>query len=561
MTSHRGLGIAGLSLWTALAMAPREAAACGCFVNPTVTTTPVIQAGERILFAVENGQVTAHIQIQYQGKAEDFGWLLPLPSVPTLEVGTDELFAVLQSRTDPKVTTTTNNSCQQSSTSFGCGADAKSTSLNRAGAGCSVDADCGPHALCFNGICVVDLVVVQDSVGPYDYAVLKADDKTAMLDWLAKNRYVVPGGTDETIAPYIHPGAYFLALKLKSGKDAGDIQPVVVHYASDLPMIPIILTAVAATPDMGILVWVLGEARAIPRNYHHTVLSETALALQGDYNKVLLQAVNEAPKHHTFITEYAGATLGGWSALRVPALDGAKLAVTTDASAFASALAGAFGSTLPKQLQSILAAHIAEPDDLIKQGISSSDFYARFDHYMELWDARFPGHPPLMFDAKATAEEIVARLVDPPRKANDLMGRYPLLTRLHTVLSPKDMTDDPVFSFNDSLPSVSPGHNFTRTTDCDGNVTVTVIDEGLSVHLEKGAVPPELQSLPASRRIETLRESGPGEVVTDNLQAIQSAASGTGGCAVASTPASRGSLLLVMLLGGAAAAGRRRRRR
>ena len=71
-------------------------------------------------------------------------------------------------------------------------------------------------------------VVEQDSIGPYDYAVLKADDETAMLQWLADNRYFVPAGTDDAVGPYIHPGAYFLALKLRGGETAGDIAPIVL---------------------------------------------------------------------------------------------------------------------------------------------------------------------------------------------------------------------------------------------------------------------------------------------------------------------------------------------
>ena len=73
-------------------------------------------------------------------------------------------------------------------------------------------------------------LVIQDSVGPYDYAVLKADSKDDMLKWLADNRYFVPAGTDQTVGAYIRPGAFFLALKLQSGKSAGDLQPVVVRY-------------------------------------------------------------------------------------------------------------------------------------------------------------------------------------------------------------------------------------------------------------------------------------------------------------------------------------------
>jgi len=71
-----------------------RAQACGCFTQPNVQT-PVVQAGERILFAHEGGNVVAYIQIQYQGSADHFGWLVPLPSIPTLELGTDELFTQL----------------------------------------------------------------------------------------------------------------------------------------------------------------------------------------------------------------------------------------------------------------------------------------------------------------------------------------------------------------------------------------------------------------------------------------------------------------------------------
>src|SRR6266568_3343701 len=77
------------------------AAACGCFAPPD-PSVPVVQAGERILFARADGVVTAHIQIQYRGDAADFGWLLPLPSLPTLELGSDELFTRLIATTQPK---------------------------------------------------------------------------------------------------------------------------------------------------------------------------------------------------------------------------------------------------------------------------------------------------------------------------------------------------------------------------------------------------------------------------------------------------------------------------
>ena len=58
---------------------------------------PIVQAGERIPFAHKDGVVTAHIQIQYQGKPGDFGWLLPLPAVPTDRNGKDGIELVSMS--------------------------------------------------------------------------------------------------------------------------------------------------------------------------------------------------------------------------------------------------------------------------------------------------------------------------------------------------------------------------------------------------------------------------------------------------------------------------------
>ena len=91
-----------LSCVLAVALWSHRVEACGCFTPPN-PTVPVVQAGERILFAVENGQVTAHVQVQYSGASgQEFGWLLPLPSVPTLELGTDELFARMTLATQPR---------------------------------------------------------------------------------------------------------------------------------------------------------------------------------------------------------------------------------------------------------------------------------------------------------------------------------------------------------------------------------------------------------------------------------------------------------------------------
>src|SRR5262249_43333150 len=158
-------------------------------------------------------------------------------AVPTLELGVDELFSALTTQTQPKyrMKTVYDDSCSNVPTPvFGAPSD---LGLAFGAPDMGGPGDGRPSPL-----------VIEDSIGPYDYAVLKADDKSAMLDWLKANRYFVPSGTDGAVIPYIRPGAFFLALKLRSGKSSGDLQPVVVRYASDLPMIPIVLTSVGAKP-------------------------------------------------------------------------------------------------------------------------------------------------------------------------------------------------------------------------------------------------------------------------------------------------------------------------
>src|SRR5258706_6241984 len=86
--------LAWMVVVTASSFAPRVARACGCFAQPSAAM-PVVQAGEQILFAHDGQEVVAYIQIQYTGSADQFGWLVPLPSVPTLQVGTEEVFAPL----------------------------------------------------------------------------------------------------------------------------------------------------------------------------------------------------------------------------------------------------------------------------------------------------------------------------------------------------------------------------------------------------------------------------------------------------------------------------------
>lgn len=542
--------VASLAVLTALWARPAEA--CGCFTPPD-PTVPLVQAGERILFAVDQGQVTAHIQVQYAGaSASDFGWLLPLPSVPTLELGTDELFARLITATQPsyRLSVTFDASCRPlqatgGGTAFGGGTGGATGSFADAGVA-------GPPPL----------VVVQDSVGPYDYAVLRGDSKTEMLAWLAANRYFVPVGTDDAVTPYIHEGGYFLALKLKAGATTGDLQPVVLRYASDFGVIPITLTSTGAQENMGVQVWMLGAGRAIPRNYQHTVLNDARIDWQSagsNYNDVVIAAVGEAPEHHTFVTEYAGPATPVRTAMLTPRRFGTKaeLAAQRDASAFISYLwLNGFASPSPQNppwvgpslsgtLKSILSTSLPPPP-----GIDAESFYRSYEYYL-------PMAPPQDFQPVALADAIWERVVVPTQNAAELFTDSATLTRLYTTISPADMNRDPAFAFNPSLPPVSNIHFATMTVSCsaDGFTerrAVLVTEQGWRIVYPSGRFSPpslELSKLPASLLIEVLREEGAATVVLDNHPKVTPALVGsTPSGAMSCSVGGSGLVLLALVL-------------
>ena len=76
-------------------------AAFGCgglFCNSiSYDSTPVNQAVEEILFAVneDEGTVTTHVKIFFEGNAADFSWVVPVPEIPEIEIGTNAFFDAL----------------------------------------------------------------------------------------------------------------------------------------------------------------------------------------------------------------------------------------------------------------------------------------------------------------------------------------------------------------------------------------------------------------------------------------------------------------------------------
>lgn len=491
---------------------PPRAQACGGFFCSSGST--VNQAAERILFAQDaDGRVTMIVEIAYTGPAHEFAWILPVPGEPKIGVSSGVVFQRLQAATNPSYTLNmrVEGECK---TEGGLFARSASGGGGFADAGASYDEEGGPG---------VD-VRAEGTVGPYDYVLIAVSDAVALddpaqlaIDWLMDNGYDVAATGPDVLRPYLEDGLNLLAFRLTKGSGTGSIRPVQLTFEAGLPSIPIRPTAVAASEDMGVMVWVVGEGRAIPKNYKHLELNETLINWfnpTSTYNQVVTMAADEA-MGQGFVTEFAGP--GEDLADGVYGMLEHETWGQLDPSHYSE------GSALYRDARELLFGWDGL-DQAVAQALSVSgalpytaDELATCAECL-LTSAQVT--PRVMHDA------IFESMIKPVRDAAELLRSAPRVTRLYTTMSASEMTVDPVFDLNEDLPDYSNLHTADWVIECDSSVTMD--EANWRIELESGDLrgsvssgwPIDLQDAPASQRIVQLGSRGAGQVVLDNTQEI-----------------------------------------
>ena len=464
---------------------------------------PVFQTGEQIVFAVDRqaNTVDAVINVQYQGPASQFAWVLPLQSEPEqIRVAPNQVFTAINNLTTPQfnVTRETRGICSQD-IAFGA--------AERTVAVPSVD----------TGVEVLS----NDEVGPYETVVLKSNDPEDIRKWLEENEYQVTEAMMESVVPYVAKGDTLLALKLRKDRDAGDIQPIWVSMKGSLACVPLRMTAIAATDDMGVTVTVLSnEGRAIPSNYNHVKLNLARIdwARRGaNYRQVLSEAVDEG-SGNAFTTEFAGS-----------------------ARIFDEQIAPEMGFNREALEEARNVSHWYEI--LRNQGVTVNQ--DNMDIAERAQAAGFNG-----FNVFAATEEVWSNILQPRVDIQKLFDQYGYATRVYTLISPEEMNIDPEFEYRADLPDVSNIHNATIISDCglggspgDAGRELIIEETGQSFDLDDQ---PRLDALPAAAMVEQLFER---RVITDNTDIIESAMTACG-CTTAKTTGSNGMMGGLALLAG-----------
>jgi len=438
MTFLNRITLAGL--FFVIGLLPVTSFACGGFFCQTV---PINQAAEQIVFRQDGNQVTAMVQIQFEGNPSDFSWVVPVPSTPEYELGSNTAFTDLESATRPQF------NLQQ--TGDGCAVAfpfATSDGAGDASVAESADADAG--------------VVVESvrDIGGYTVTLISGDNAESISQWLVDNDFDLTSQGEELLAPYVEEEMKFVAVKLQQNRGTGSIQPLIMRYESDKPVIPIRLTAVAALEDMGVLVWLLGDARAVPENFLHVTPNYTRLDwfngpqnAYGSYQSLVTDAMNEAGGQG-FATDYAGRFDNLLASISAPSdIEDqlGRLSGSSDVEYLALVQNIIFNSVVSDTLARTLPLRNDQtPDQYFDRNFLATNFTTA-----ELAAAR------------AAVDAVIRDEVIAPLQASlDVLGGNRYLTRLYTTLSADEMTEDPAFVFNPDMGEQPLDRNATLSVDC-----------------------------------------------------------------------------------------------
>lgn len=501
-----------------------DASACGgLFCNAAL---PVNQAAERIIFATnDDGTVTAAIEVQYEGPAESFAWVLPVPA-GEIAVGVSSKLALdrLDNQTNPiyRLNVIFDPECPVPNAAGGGGFGSAPSAES------GVDSADDPSVQ----------VVQEGNAGPYDYQVIAVnpdldDPAEVAVEWLTENDYDLGELGPDVLRPYLESGLNLVAFRLTKGSDSGSIRPIMLTYRSEQPFIPIRPTAVAANDDMGVKVWVLGSARAIPENYLHLELNESLINWfnpNSNYNDVIIAAADEAGGQG-FVTEQAGPasefseiiyTAGDaalWNELRTGQFSSIEAFITSAVSYFGSYdgfldvlrnVVPLRDGTTPEQLVACTRCYFAVDVPVRNEAYPPTEFDPDADPILDL-------------DVSVFLEEMDELVIGPLEDTSALFEKNSNVTRMYTTLSPEEMTVDPSFTFNPELEDVSNVHVADQTMMCatDGPGWRIDLPQGMTVEGDGQTWPLGLDSgMPANLRILQLSTSGGGIAIEDNAAVI-----------------------------------------
>ena len=218
----------------------------GCFVAPKFVWDKhkdINEPTQKAIIVHEAGHEELLLQVRYDGPLEEFGWLIPVPDVPTVKKGSMECFYELSQFTQKNLEWY-----------------ASAATLSAKGGGEEEEPP-------------VKVIEVK-TVGAYEIAVLSTKTSGALETWLKKNQFAFPPNADGVVDTYVKRGWYFIAVKInvKGGSlystsrrlASGELHPLQISFASERCVFPLKISSLNRTPSE-VQVYVLSPEPLVER--------------------------------------------------------------------------------------------------------------------------------------------------------------------------------------------------------------------------------------------------------------------------------------------------------
>lgn len=229
-----------LSLVTlaATALMTATARADGIFVAPKFvwdSHKDINEPEQKAIIVYGAGQEDLILQVKYEGPVQQFGWLIPVPSLPTVRAGSMDCFYELSKFTQKHLM------------------EGEYTREDYAGTIGDDDSSQAAEPPV--------QVIETKTVGAYKIAVLSTQNAGALRDWLAQNHFDLPPDQSGVIESYVKQHWYFVAVKIDlstwissllsiSDKLAsGELNPLQLSFASDRCVFPLKISSLSGKPS------------------------------------------------------------------------------------------------------------------------------------------------------------------------------------------------------------------------------------------------------------------------------------------------------------------------
>jgi Uncharacterized protein conserved in bacteria (DUF2330)/HEAT repeats len=211
----------------------------GCFVFRWNKEKDINEPTQKAIILHDQNREDLVLQVKYEGPAEDFGWLIPVPGQPEVRKGSMEPFYELSKLTQERFRDgTTHNGM----------------------------------ATRYGGEQPEVKVIEVKTVGAYEVAILSSTNPSALADWLAAHQFGFPKEKQGVLDQYIQRHWFFVAARINPEGDgfvvkatgaqpskisgvtrqtlaSGELHPIIISFPSEKCVFPLAISSVNGKPS------------------------------------------------------------------------------------------------------------------------------------------------------------------------------------------------------------------------------------------------------------------------------------------------------------------------